>query len=141
MFDVVIVHIGVIDVGSVVDVGVIDVDSVVVVNMYHSNSSNAFLQSHESLGLESPLHWGEGRDSGQSQNVAQLLQVRDHSSPLKIKTFLFFNIKCGWLVIIIYLGRAGDQGGDSGRGLAEPGPRLPAGDEPSQPGQDPSSCK
>ena len=42
MFDVVIVHIGVIDVGSVVDVGVIDVDSVVVVNMYHSNSSNAF---------------------------------------------------------------------------------------------------
>ena len=34
------------------------------------------LQSRESLGLESPLHWGEGRDSGQSQNVAQLLQVR-----------------------------------------------------------------
>ena len=32
MFDVVIVLIGVIDVGSVVDVGVIDVDSVVVVN-------------------------------------------------------------------------------------------------------------
>jgi len=31
-------------------------------------------ESRESLGLESPLHWGEGRDSGQSQNVAQLLQ-------------------------------------------------------------------
>ena len=52
----------------------------------------------------------------------------------------YFNIKCGWLVIIIYLGGAGDQGGDSGRGLAEPGPSLPAGDEPSQPGQDPSMC-
>ena len=35
----------------------------------------SFFQSRESLGLESPLHWGEGRDSGQSQNVAQLLQV------------------------------------------------------------------
>ena len=33
MFDVVIVHIGGIDVGSVVDVGVIDVDSVVVVTI------------------------------------------------------------------------------------------------------------
>jgi len=31
-------------------------------------------ESRESLGLESPLQWGEGRDSGQSQNVAQLLQ-------------------------------------------------------------------
>ena len=45
-------------------------------------SPDIYLQSRESLGIESPLHWGDSRGDNNShnQNVAQLLQVQHHQA-------------------------------------------------------------